>query len=561
MGKRVHPSPKPTKRVAAPIKRASTAAKPKISGEHVPLRPEDIGGEVISLLSEGLYKNPLDAFREYIQNSIDAGATRINIKFSGRAVFIRDDGHGMTRDELVRARRLAVSDKSFLRSVGFRGIGIYSAFHICNQMKIRTKRNDGFDEHVATFDFAGMRAALNAARLSSEHEGTALSTLLTDYVTFETGQTHYEDQRTIVELLGISDLYYVNLSSSTQVEKYLLDTVPIDFDSSFPYRNDVNIRLKDYLGKDQQTVTVVLEYKEEPQKTLSKKLPENLETPVFHEVKDKAGNIQAFIWGCRNKEQKKIDGDQAGFIRKLKGFSIGGRDDLRKAFSQSQLYPWWTGEIYILNDKIVPTTARDEFEYSPISRAVDLDIRAGLEKFYRDAQRFQMVSRAETLVDRIANGLAHLEPRAEVGILSPEESYDLIKYEKDASRQASSLSSYEDYSKAVEVKTRALTLRDRLRVLIKAAQKNVPSEDGGATTKRSRARTAPQEDAEPTLFEPAPSSTISDLFTGLDTDDAKESSEALKILLEAVEQAIETESQTYRELFDAIQSRLADELE
>jgi HSP90 family molecular chaperone len=33
---------------------------------------EDIGGEILPILTTGLYGNTLDALREYIQNSVDA---------------------------------------------------------------------------------------------------------------------------------------------------------------------------------------------------------------------------------------------------------------------------------------------------------------------------------------------------------------------------------------------------------------------------------------------------------------------------------------------------------
>jgi hypothetical protein len=42
-----------------------------------------IGGEVIAILSKGLYANPLDCIREYAQNGVEAGATTMTIKISG----------------------------------------------------------------------------------------------------------------------------------------------------------------------------------------------------------------------------------------------------------------------------------------------------------------------------------------------------------------------------------------------------------------------------------------------------------------------------------------------
>ena len=42
---------------------------------------EDIGGEILPILTTGLYRNTLDALREYIQNSIDARTSEIGLDY------------------------------------------------------------------------------------------------------------------------------------------------------------------------------------------------------------------------------------------------------------------------------------------------------------------------------------------------------------------------------------------------------------------------------------------------------------------------------------------------
>ena len=74
--------------------------------------PDDIGGELLGILSKGLYPDPLDCIREYVQNSVDAKAKNVTIKITGNSVMISDDGMGMDLDELVQARRLGLSIKS-----------------------------------------------------------------------------------------------------------------------------------------------------------------------------------------------------------------------------------------------------------------------------------------------------------------------------------------------------------------------------------------------------------------------------------------------------------------
>jgi len=60
----------------------------------------DIGAEVISILTRGMYPDPRDAVREYIQNGVDAGSKKVNVKIRQNSIIVQDDGCGMDRDTL-----------------------------------------------------------------------------------------------------------------------------------------------------------------------------------------------------------------------------------------------------------------------------------------------------------------------------------------------------------------------------------------------------------------------------------------------------------------------------
>ena len=104
----------------------------------------EVGGELLDILSRGLYSDAKAALREYVQNGVDARAQNITITVDGPKAVIRDDGVGMDLDEMRAARRFGMSNKSPMHAVGFRGIGIYSAFGICEEMTI-TSRQKGMD--------------------------------------------------------------------------------------------------------------------------------------------------------------------------------------------------------------------------------------------------------------------------------------------------------------------------------------------------------------------------------------------------------------------------------
>ena len=121
---------------------------------------EDIGAEILPILTTGLYRNTLDALREYVQNAVDADAATIEFAIDPDVVSIVDTGNGMSREQARNAIRFGVSDKSPLENVGFRGIGIYSAFNICNSLEIYTKSQEDPNTYKLTFDFFGIRTKL-----------------------------------------------------------------------------------------------------------------------------------------------------------------------------------------------------------------------------------------------------------------------------------------------------------------------------------------------------------------------------------------------------------------
>lgn len=92
----------------------------------------DIGGELLPILTTGLYRDALDTLREYIQNSLDAKAKEIFLEIDSDQIVITDDGDGMSKDIARKAIRLGISDKNPINNVGFRGIGIYSSFNMCD---------------------------------------------------------------------------------------------------------------------------------------------------------------------------------------------------------------------------------------------------------------------------------------------------------------------------------------------------------------------------------------------------------------------------------------------
>lgn len=174
----------------------------------------DIGGEIIAILTRGMYPDPRDALREYVQNGIDAKAKNINVKIRQDSIIIEDDGFGMDYDTLRKAMRVGISDKNPNTDVGFMGIGIYSSYHLCDELAIYSRKNNN-DPYAMVIDFHYMRQVLSKQRekrqkdeITSE-ELIDLQTLLSKAISLKKiSSDSFPSTGTTIELLGLDPLFF-----------------------------------------------------------------------------------------------------------------------------------------------------------------------------------------------------------------------------------------------------------------------------------------------------------------------------------------------------------------
>lgn len=394
----------------------------------IPVSDDDIGGELLNILSRGLYTNPLDAIREYAQNAIDANAKTVTIQITGNSVFILDDGDGMTAPKLLQSREFGVSEKSLFENVGFRGIGIYSGFDLCEVMTIVTKAKNEDIEHTLEFNFGRMKLTLDQARSHPDRPRVSLPKLLEQNITYSYEEsTRSEESFTLVQLESLSDNHINRLSNVEEMQKYILQNLPISFSDEFRYGEEIeNALLENVKGYKSAKVRLAIEGA--PEVIVEKPNIPDLDPPKKGFVYSSKGKPIAYYWACLVSgsegltKSRKLE-EHAGIVYKVKGFSVGSRSKLGKYISR--LYSWWTGEIYVLDETVIPTSARDDFEAGPARDSLEAAVKHLLsgadneQSLMRTALKNQASRRADEVLNNAERKLSDIKTKTETGEFDP----------------------------------------------------------------------------------------------------------------------------------------------
>jgi len=338
--------------------------------DRIKFSKEDIGGEILPILTTGLYRNKLDALREYIQNSIDAECKEIELVIDPDTIMVDDDGYGMSFDEAKTAIKLGISEKNPEEDVGFRGIGIYSAYNLCDCLDIYTRSESDKHCNLIHIDFKSARRALiedQERKKQNMPTNLYLEKLLEEIVYVDVDQ---ENTLTKVGTRAImSDLLdevYKELNDWEKVVGYLRDVVPLPFQEDFKYASEIQERLEE-AGHNVVTVTLQIgNTREEITRPYYNAMFAHggKHSPKFFEISD-GKQRYGFAWVCINDARRVLkDTILRGLLIKKFGFSISDRNYLEPYFARPVFNRRITGEVIIQNKKLIPNAARSDFEHN-----------------------------------------------------------------------------------------------------------------------------------------------------------------------------------------------------
>jgi len=391
----------------------------------VKINKYDIGGEIISILTRGMYPDPCDALREYVQNGIDAGSKSIEIKIRGNSIVVEDDGIGMDKETMKKAIRIGVSDKNPNIDVGFRGIGIYSSFHLCDNLNIYSRSNNN-PPYLLSFNFKKMRDILERQqedRFSGELRGDQLidlQSLLEEYIEFNTlGPEKFPKKGTRVEMINLHPNFSKELTKFENVAEYLRQVVPLHFDpEKFKWSKKIENKISEICKEhnaDFKLVDLVLQIGTGREKLYR---PYNDDCfhgepmePHFEEVKGQR-NFFGVAWGCLNPVRRKIsDRELRGFLIKKQGFAIGKRTNVSKYFVRTTYFDRYIGEIIVVHPELLPNAPRTDFEISPLRALFHEALTIVAGKYNEIADNYQEFTKAEDKLDESISELKTIEAK------------------------------------------------------------------------------------------------------------------------------------------------------
>jgi hypothetical protein len=350
--------------------------KPKLRRDgtyDLPVTEEHVGAGLLESVSSGMYPRVYDILREYIQNAIDAHAKDVYVTVSKQEITIEDNGDGMDVLGLDEARKLGVSGKPGTGKVGFRGIGVYSSFSMCESVEITSKQGTSRTANVLRFAHAKIRAETSASSSGTRH-APALIDALQRHTEIRPAKVLPERRSkgksfTLVRLIRPDARLWSRLDEQHEVERYLMSSVPLDFPvTGFPYADEIREAIADWVKPPLNLIRVHYRFSNGASRVYTQPPVADVLPPIGRVLKGKSKTPVAFLWTSINREREQLKAVNArGLQLRFRGFGIGDRT-LPKGFGWTRghgtLYEWLTGEVYVLDQTLTPTVDRATFAES-----------------------------------------------------------------------------------------------------------------------------------------------------------------------------------------------------
>ena len=430
-----------------------------------------LGGELLRLVTAGMYDNPLLLYREYLQNSADAiaaqrsgaGTVRITIDPLQSRITILDDGPGLAPAQAVeRLIDLGRSPKDRSVDRGFRGIGRLSALAFAEQLHFTTRTRANDPPTRVSWNARALQA-LDLARVDAR---TAIQNSTT---TTQVSNGEWPEHFFQVTIDRVKRHAASTLLNEDAVRSYLGEVCPVPMSTRFP----LEVKVREFLTRhtDYFVLDIRVNDNRHPiNRPFKETIPlteqfgapyETLETRLI--PRPDADEPAAILWLAHTPYAGSISRRLGirGLRARVGNLQIGTDRIFEHLFLEPRFNGWCVGEIHILDSRIVPNGRRDYFEPGPHLRNLENHIGAvahqiSLRCRRASSQRNKLrninsaIQRLEAARDLAKSGFLHpadavaLVERERVRIPAIRQTISLVQAaERDAIRQTSVLCDHE----------------------------------------------------------------------------------------------------------------------
>lgn len=349
-------------------------------------RAPRVGVFVLETLTTGMYANPLDTIREYVQNAADSirqaeesnllkpgeGRVEIVIEPKSRRLTIRDNGLGVSQDQVIGSLvDIGMSNKRVDTDAGFRGIGRLAGIAYCDTLAFRTTAKGESDIATVRIDCGAIKQAISPSlRKAEELSNVVESCSSLDFESCDKNDHFFE-----VVMDGV-DTRAAEFLDWHVLEKYLSQVAPIEYDSlHFLFAPKIN----EWIRKHRLSVPTITLVISAPgvSRQVFKPYKGNYKTKVGSyrvEIQDilffpeEPGEDDPFwLWYGKSELLGMVDDESSAGLRFRKNnIALGGPERVAELFpgGEGRLNSWFIGEVHVRSHSIIPNARRDGFEHS-----------------------------------------------------------------------------------------------------------------------------------------------------------------------------------------------------
>lgn len=408
-----------------------------------------VGKHVLESLSLGMYSNPFDIFREYIQNATDAidcayrtglldegqGEILVTIKDKSKIISIKDNGIGLSAEIAVKKLTdIGNSDKDYESNRGFRGIGRLGGLGYADALYFKTSAAGDAKSTVIRWDCVRLRELLSPSNTEKEDIISVIHEVMAVKYTDAVPDEHYFE----VVLDGIRQPFCEQYTAEN-IDSYISAVAPVDFDGQkFPFGAEI----KKHFLHEGYSIPIYSICHAQRKKSIYKPYSRSLSTGIQKrtQTNDYVKSIE-FVsaiasdkkplylgWLAITDFSGQIRDEELQGIRLRKGNILVGDNTTFARFFPSEgavANKMFAGEIHILHPDIIPNAKRDDFEPGQLYQELTTHLSKWAEKLNREYRRgTSKLSSAMRSLDKAFKDQEEIEHQISAGAISSDTKRD-----------------------------------------------------------------------------------------------------------------------------------------